>query len=279
MRMEDLDRRRVVPGSAVRILDDLRWLGLDWEEGPDLEGPHAPYVQSERRALYDEGFSRLRARGLVYPCFCSRKDIAAAASAPQEAGDEVVYPETCRALVASEAERRIASGRPCAWRFRVERGGLERFEDLVRGPIAPDRAAVGDFVVQRADRVPAYQLAVVVDDIAMGMTEVIRGGDLVASTARQILLYRAFEATPPAFGHTPLFVGADGVRLSKRHRGVTLAELRDAGQRPENVLGAIARLVGLRGARASIRANELIEEFSIGSIAGAPHTIAVEPMV
>jgi len=261
MRMEDLDRRRVVAGSAEGILDDLRWLGLDWDEGPDVGGPHAPYAQSERGPRYAAAFENLRAAGLVYPCFCSRKDIQSAASAPQAPGDEAHYPGTCRDLAPGETERRIASGAAPAWRFRVDRSSVAPFTDRVRGPYAADPGSIGDFVVLRADGVPAYQLAVVVDDIAMKMSEVVRGEDLLASTVRQLLLYRAFEAVPPVFAHVPLLLGDDGARLSKRHRGVTLRELKDAGESAEAIVGRLAHRHGLRPTAAPIAARDLIDGF------------------
>jgi glutamyl-tRNA synthetase len=261
MRMEDLDSRRVVAGSAGGILDDLRWFGLDWDEGPDVGGPHAPYEQSERGPGYAAAFARLRAAGLVYPCFCSRKDIQSAASAPQAPGDEAHYPGTCRDLAQSELVRRIASGASPAWRFRVDRASLVPFTDRVRGPYEADPESIGDFVVLRADGVPAYQLAVVVDDIEMRMSEVVRGEDLLPSTVRQLLLYRAFEAVPPAFAHVPLLLGDDGARLSKRHRGVALRELRDAGEPAEVIVGRLAHRHGLRPTAAPIAARDLIDGF------------------
>lgn len=257
LRMEDLDRPRVMPGSAEGILGDLRWLGLDWDEGPDVGGAFGPYAQSERGPRYETAFATLREAGLIYPCFCSRKDIQSAASAPQAPGDEARYPGTCRTLDASEAERRIASGRPHAWRFRVDPASLPTFTDRVHGFFEAEAESIGDFVVRRADGVPAYQLAVVVDDVAMGITEVVRGDDLLASTARQLLLYRALHATPPEFAHVPLLLGDDGVRLSKRHRGVTLAEMREAGHTPESIVGRLAFHHGLRPSSAPIAAVDL----------------------
>jgi glutamyl-tRNA synthetase len=258
MRMEDLDRARVVRGSAEGIIHDLRWLGLDWDEGPDIGGPYAPYAQSERRERYDAAFERLRVEGRVYPCFCSRKDIQSAVSAPQAPGDEARYPGTCRDLSPAETARRIASGGAPAWRFRVHPADIPPFTDREHGPYEPDPISLGDFVVRRADGVPAYQLAVVVDDIAMGITEVVRGEDLLASTVRQLLLYRAFGATPPAFAHVPLLLGDDGVRLSKRHHGVTLRELRDAGETAEAIVGRLAHRHGLRETAAAVAARELV---------------------
>ena len=267
LRMEDLDRPRVVSGAADRIVEDLLWLGLDWDEGP--------VAQSARGPLYDAAFDRLLAGGLVYPCFCSRRDIAAAASAPQAPGDELAYPGTCRALPEAATRERIRAGAPHAYRFRVEASALEPFEDLVRGRVVPDPDSVGDFVVRRADGVPAYQLAVVVDDIAMGIGEVVRGGDLLASTPRQILLYRALGAPVPEFAHVPLLLGEDGVRLSKRHRGVTLTEIREAGASAERVVGTIAGLLGLAPEGREMPASSLVPGFSLASIAAAPAEITV----
>jgi glutamyl-tRNA synthetase len=259
VRMEDLDRGRVVPGSAEGILEDLRWLGLDWDEGPDRGGPHGPYAQSERAAHYAAAFETLRASGLVYPCFCSRKDILSAASAPQAPGDETYYPGTCRELARDDVAQRIASGRPHAWRFRVDRHALVPFTDRLHGRYEAPPESIGDFVVRRADGVPAYQLAVVVDDVAMKISEVVRGDDLLPSTVRQLLIYRALGASPPEFAHVPLLSGDDGARLSKRHRGTTLRELRDAGESAEAIVGRLAHRHGLRPTAAPIHPRELIE--------------------
>ncbi len=273
LRMEDLDRPRVRSGAAERILADLAWLGLDWDEGPDRGGPHAPYEQSRRRAEYEAAFERLRAAGRVYPCFCSRRDVAASASAPQDPADEVRYPGTCRHLDPEEAERRLAAGRPGAFRFRVDEGDDPPFDDLVLGRLR--LGTPGDFVVRRADGTPAYQLAVVVDDAAMGITEAVRGSDLLSSTPRQILLYRALGLSPPVFGHVPLLLGPDGVRLSKRHAGTSLAEMRDAGLAPERVVGWIARLAGLRPDDRPIAARDLVAGFSLRTLSASPSAVRI----
>ena len=242
LRVEDLDAARVRPEALDRCLEDLAWLGLDWDEGPDRGGPFGPYVQSARRSGYDAAFERLRAAGLVYPCFCSRKDAAAAASAPQEPGEEAPYSGRCRALSPEEAATRIAEGRRHAWRFRVE-GEAPGFTDRVLGAIAP--RALSDFVVRRSDGIPAYQLAVVVDDAAMQIDEVVRGNDLLGSTPRQLLLYRALGLRAPSFGHVPLWLGPDGARLSKRHVGITLRELRADGWTAPALRGLLADRLGL----------------------------------
>ncbi len=264
MRVEDLDGPRVRSGLEARILDELRWLGLDWDEGPDVSGARGPYRQSERRARYEAAFTELKAAGLVYPCFCSRAEIAAASQAPHGAGEEGSrYPGTCRGLGAREIAARSAR-RPPAWRFRVPEG-LVGFEDGVHGHCAFDVAReVGDFVVARADGVPAYQLAVVVDDASMGVEEVVRGDDLLSSTARQLLLYGALGLAAPRFTHVPLVMGADGARLAKRHGAVSLGELRQQGADPRAVTGLLAALSGL--VTGPVHPRELVKRFAMARV-------------
>jgi glutamyl-tRNA synthetase len=277
MRMEDLDRNRVQPGLAEQILEELAWLGLDWDEGPDCGGTYAPYDQWSRRGLYREAFEILRDRERLYPCFCSRKDIAAAASAPQTPGEELRYPGTCRQLDPDEARKRITPGRRHAWRFRVAPQPPPGFEDLVRGRWDDDRTAPGDFVVWRSDEVPAYHLAVVVDDAAMAIDEVVRGDDLLSSTLRQLLLFEALDHRAPRFGHVPLLLGMDGVRLSKRHQGTTLRELRDAGFTAEQIVGRLAHAVGLRPTPEPATARSLVDGFTLTAVPPAPDGIVVDP--
>jgi len=278
MRIEDLDRNRVRPGLEQRILEDLRWLGLDWDEGPDAGGENGPYGQWARLESYHAAFERLREAGRLYPCFCSRRDIASAASAPQQPGDELRYPGTCRALDGTEARRRVRAGVRHAWRFRVDPGEAPlEFDDLVHGRwVAPDGTPPGDFVVYRADAVPAYQLAVVVDDEAMGIDEVVRGDDLLPSTLRQLVLFHALGFEPPRFGHVPLLLGADGARLSKRHRGVTLAELREGGATAEQVVGTLAAALGLAANARPAQAADLIEGFRLERVAPRPEGIVLD---
>jgi len=218
------------------MMEDLRWLGIRWTEGPDCGGAYGPYSQSERRAHYVEAWRRLREAGLLYPCICSRKDLAQAASAPNEADDEPVYPGTCR-------ERKDVAGftEPAGvnWRFRVPEGEVVEFADLNLGRqryVAGKGLDFGDFLVWRRDDVPAYQLAAVVDDAAMRITEVVRGADLLKSTARQLLLMRALEHSPPGYFHCELVRDAAGVRLAKRHDALSVRHLREAGMTAEKVL-------------------------------------------
>jgi glutamyl-tRNA synthetase len=241
LRVEDIDRPRVVPGVEARQLDDLRWLGLTWDEGPDVGGPHAPYRQSERSAHYEAALARLAAEDLLYRCDCSRAEIAAVASAPHAGDEGPRYPGTCRDL--GMAER--AWKRPPAIRLRVPSGTIVD-DDALQGTIRQDVAAeVGDFVLERGDGIYAYQLACVVDDLAMGITEVVRAVDLLASAPRQVLLARLLGGTAPAFAHVPLVVAPDGSRLAKRDAGTTLRERRAAGAAPADVVAALGALLGL----------------------------------
>jgi glutamyl-tRNA synthetase len=234
-RNEDLDPQRCRPEFVTAMFEDLRWLGLRWSEGPDRGGPYEPYSQSERRAFYLQAWKRLRDSGAIYPCTCSRKDLAQAASAPNDVDDEPVYPGTCRARASSAATFDHPQG--ANWRFRVPDGEVIRFRDEHLGNVAFQAGAdFGDFVVWCRDDVPAYQLAVVVDDVAMHITEVVRGADLLKSTARQLLLYRTLGDSAPAFYHTDLVRDLQGIRLAKRNDALSIRTLRECGFTPEEVL-------------------------------------------
>jgi glutamyl/glutaminyl-tRNA synthetase len=232
LRNEDLDPPRSKPAFVTAMMDDLRWFGFEWQEGPDCGGPFAPYKQSERHHLYLATFEKLRDAGCLYPCTCSRKDVQSAAAAPHAADDEPIYPGTCRPDGKAQINSREASN----WRFRVPDDEAIAFVD---GHFGPQQFLAGkdfgDFVVWRSDGVPAYQLAVVVDDAAMRITEVVRGEDLLVSTARQLLLYRSLGMTPPSFYHCPLLTDEKGVRLAKRHDALSLRALREQGARPESL--------------------------------------------
>ena len=234
LRMEDIDASRVRLGATEGAIADLRWLGLDWDAGP--------YVQSERIAAYEAALERLKAEDLVYPCTCTRAEIARAASAPHAEDEGPSYPGTCAGRSANDADR--LGDRPFAWRFRVPAGPVA-WDDLFRGPTAidPGRSG-GDFLVARHPFVPSYQLAVVVDDLAMGITQVVRGDDLIPSTPRQILLARALGGPGRQYGHIPLVVGPDGRRLAKRDGSIKLETLRVAGVDPRCLVGWIARSCG-----------------------------------
>lgn len=255
LRIEDIDTPRVVPGSAESIMADLHYLGLDWDEGPDCGGPHAPYLQSRRMPQYQAAIAALRARALVYPCTCSRKEIAGLASAPH--GDlGPLYPGTCRS-----GARPV--DRPPALRF-MQLGPAPGFTDVLCGPY-PD-PVVDDFVLQRGDGMISYQLAVVVDDIAMEITEVVRGDDLLSSTPRQLALYAALGATPPSFLHVPLLLGPDGRRLSKRHGAPAIASYRERGISAERIIGFLGASLGLLPDPQPITAAELLAVFELAHL-------------
>lgn len=239
LRVEDLDKARCRDEFRNAIYEDLRWIGLDWDEGPDVGGRHAPYVQSKRMPLYREAFEILRRRGLVYPCRCSRREIRMALSAPHEGDEEPVYPGTCRP--SRDPEQWNAEAVELNWRFRIPDGDEMNFTDANLG----DQSVTcgrdfGDFLVWRRDNLPSYQLAVTVDDAEMGITEVVRGKDLIVSTFRQLLLYSALGHRPPNFFHCELVCDQHGRRLAKRHTGSTLRHLRKAGCRPD----ALHQLIG-----------------------------------
>ncbi|MEZ4410443.1 MAG: tRNA glutamyl-Q(34) synthetase GluQRS [Polyangiales bacterium] len=244
LRVEDLDASRARPGAVDAMLADLRWLGLRWDEGPDAALPHAPYLQSQRGPLYRAALDALRDRGLVYPCACSRREVEEAARAPHAA--EPVYPGTCRGLDPDAVfDRARALRREVAWRFRCDPAASRvTFVDRVVGERAEDVAReVGDFVVFRGETA-AYQLAVVVDDITQAVTEVVRGDDLLGSTARQVLLYRALGATAPTWAHVPLVLGDDGARMAKRTGSMSVASLRERGVDPRGLLRALLESLG-----------------------------------
>lgn len=235
LRHDDLDTERRRPEYADAAVEDLRWLGLDWDEGPDVGGPHAPYAQSQRTPLYLAAWRQLLDAGFLFPCARSRRDVRAAAAAPHEGMDEPVYPPAFRPPAGSVHRADAPGG--VHWRFRVPDGRRVAFVDGRAGPCAFTAGVdFGDFVVWRADGVPAYQLATVVDDHAMGVTEVVRGEDLLLSTARQILLFEALGWACPAWWHAPLVRDADGRRLAKRSAALAIRALRAAGRSPAEVL-------------------------------------------
>lgn len=230
LRIEDLDASRARAESINGAIEDLRWLGLDWDAGPTY--------QSRRMDEYAATLDRLIADELVYPCTCTRADIERAASAPHAEDEGPTYPGLCAHR--SSRDALALADRPFAWRFRVPPGNVE-WVDRFRGPMSLDPTRIGgDFVVARSGVGPSYQLAVVHDDAAMGVTEVVRGDDLIPSTPRQILLYRALGWESPSFAHVPLAVGADGNRLAKRDGSIKLANLREDGLDPSELIGRIA---------------------------------------
>lgn len=253
LRNEDLDPQRSRPEFVEAFVEDLRWLGIAWDEGPDVGGPFAPYAQSLRRAFYLEAWKRLLHAGYLYPCTCSRKELSRIAQAPHESAPDVrpvlnegdegpMYPGTCRPapqLPGGPDHSRERCKLPAGvnWRFRVRDGEAVEFCD---GNFGPQRFLAGrdfgDFLVWRRDDVPAYQLAVVADDAAMHVTEVVRGADLLPSSARQILLYRALGMEAPQWYHCPLVLDDRGERLAKRHDALSIRALRQQGRQPQEFL-------------------------------------------
>jgi glutamyl-tRNA synthetase len=263
LRIEDIDSPRVKPGAGEQVRDDLRWIGLDWDE--------QPVVQSRRLPIYESALRLLQERELVYPCTCSRTDIENAASAPHDEHEGPPYPGTCAARRAADANG--LSAQPYCWRIRAGCLTLE-YRDGFRGSARVNpSAAGGDFVVWKSAGTPAYQLAVVADDAAMGVTEVIRGDDLVPSTPRQLLLYRYLGLTPPRFVHVPLVVGPDGRRLAKRHGDTRLVSLRQAGVPPEAVIGLLAWSCGWLESIEPVTARELIPHFRLAAIPHRPFAL------
>ena len=269
-RMEDLDHPRHKAGAAAQAVKDLRWLGFDWDE---------EYVQSERMERYADALESLRSKGLVYPCVCSRRDVETAQSAPHE-GEQLHYPGICRDRFNSwkdavgflnpsplpESPGRI----PC-WRFRVPHEAEVSFEDGFSGPFSMDIGRrLGDFPLARNENGAGYTLAVVVDDAAMGVTEVVRGDDLLSATPQQLLLYRTLGLREPSFFHVPLVVGPDGRRLAKRHGDTRISSFRECGMKAEEIVGFLARSLGVESVKGPCGLAELTEIFDSARIPRAP---------
>lgn len=242
IRIEDTDAARSRPEWTDALLDDLRWLGIEWAEGPDVDGPRGPYRQSERGAIYGDYFARLTSAGLTYPCFCTPEELAAARAAQRAAGQPPRYAGTCAKLSAGEIDSKLQNGLKPALRFRVPPDRELHFDDLVRGPQTVASDAIGDFVIRRADGTPAFFFCNALDDALMGITHVLRGEDHLANTPRQLLLLEALDLPAPHYGHLGLLVGDDGAPLSKRHGSASLRELREQGFLPGAVLNYLARL-------------------------------------
>ena len=273
LRVEDLDGPRVKAGADAQAIEDLRWLGLDWDEGPVYQSPRAP---DYRRAI-----ESLLANGAAYYCVCSRKEVGAAASAPHAEDGSAVYPGTCRGRFASAAQARAASGRDPAVRFAVPPGTAVTFDDEFAGRRAFDVSGLlGDFVIAKADGTAAYQLAVVVDDAEAGVTHVVRGDDLLDSTPRQILLYRALGLSDriPSYCHLPLVIGTDGRRLAKRHGDTRLSFYRERSVPAARVLALLARWCGIDACdgEEAISAAGLIQRFRPNRMSRAPTVFTAE---
>jgi glutamyl-tRNA synthetase/nondiscriminating glutamyl-tRNA synthetase len=243
LRIEDTDAARSTRASESAIQDDLRWLGLTWDEGPDVGGPFGPYRQSQRLAIYADHAARLLAVGAAYHCFCTPAELEAQRAVSLATGAQPKYPGTCRALDPAASRARVAAGEAAVIRFKVPPDRVVAFDDVVRGRVSFDTATIGDPVLLRSDSHPAYNFAVVVDDALMGVTHVVRGEDHISNTPRQLLLYEALGYRPPAFAHLALVLGPDHTPLSKRHGATSVAEFRTKGYLPEALLNYLA-LIG-----------------------------------
>lgn len=270
LRLEDIDPERSKPDLAREALRDISWLGLDWDEGPDVSGPFGPYEQSARLDSYAAALDGLCRAGHAYPCFCSRKELRSLASAPHAEDGSPVYPGTCRGLTEAQREELARQGRRPALRLRCPEEVLA-FDDLIAGPQKLSLAECGgDFAVRRSDGVFAYQLAVVLDDAAMGVTQVVRGEDILTSTPRQIHLQRLLGAPRPEYAHLPLVLDAQGERLAKRHGALTLAALRERGVSARSVVGYLAWRAGLRDAPSPLSACNLVRGFDLKDLRREP---------
>lgn len=279
LRMEDIDGPRCRPGAAEQILADLRWLGLDWDEGPDIGGPYGPYTQSENTTAYQSALDDLVERHLAYPCWCSRREIAEASSAPH--GASPVYPGTCRNLSPRERIERQAKQphRTPSWRFDVTTRARTTWDvqDGLIGRISQHLPTeVGDFVLKRADGLWAYQLAVVVDDIQMHMTDVVRGADLAASAPRQAALFAALGGEIPTFWHVPLMLDVEGNRMSKRDGSESLETLRHT-RTPQEIIGRLASSLGWVEADTALSASDLQKLISLEEFRNLANSMASQP--
>jgi glutamyl-tRNA synthetase len=268
LRIEDTDAERSSWEMVAGIVDGMRWLGLDWDEGPDVGGPHAPYFQSQRLDKHRVAAERLVAERRAYYCYCTPEALQRRREAAEAAGAGWIYDRTCCALGADEIARREASSEPRAIRFRVPEGQTS-FADLVHGPIAFDNPNIEDFVVLRSDRQPTYHLSVVVDDVDMEITHVVRGDDHISNTPKQVLVYRALGHEPPAFAHVPLILGPDKKRLSKRHGATSVMEYPRLGYVPEAMVNFLALLGWSPGSDQELfTREELIARFALEGISG-----------
>ena len=252
-------------------LEELRWLGLEWDEGPSVGGPHAPYLQSQRHGVYREVLEQLESRNHLFKCYLSRKDLRETAAAPH--GQMLVYGKREREQNERVRAQKLRDGKSPSLRFRVEQAEVT-FNDLLQGE---QSQSIGDFIVKRSDGEWAYQLAVVADDIAMGITEVVRGDDLLQSTAAQLLLYRALGAKPPTFLHVPLLLDGTGERMAKRKGSLTLTSLKEGGAQPQRVVGLLAHTLGLIPEPAALSVEQGLELYSKDLLKTSPAPLG-EPL-
>ena len=269
LRVDDTDASRSHDRHEEAILADLRWLGLDWDEGPDVGGPWAPYRQSERLGAYRSAADQLLAEGRAFHCFCPEERLAELRAAALAAGRSPRYDGRCRGLAPDEVQRRLGAGEPAAVRFHIPHGDIV-IDDLIRGPVVIAAAAVGDFIIVRSDGVAGYNFASVVDDRDMHITHVIRGDDHLTNTARQVLLFRALDAPVPGFAHHSMVLGTDGGKLSKRHGATAVGDYRELGYLPQAIVNYLALLSWSHGDDEVLGMDRLVAEFGIERLSPSP---------
>ena len=265
LRIDDTDAARSEDRHEDAILADLRWLGLDWDEGPDVGGPCAPYRQSERLDGYRIAADELLAGGHAYHCFCPEERLAGLRAAARAEARPPRYDGRCRGLSPEEVGSRLEAGEAAALRFRIPHGDIV-VDDLIRGPVVVGADAVGDFIIVRSDGVAGYNFATVVDDRDMGITHVIRGDDHLTNTARQVLLFQALGAPVPGFAHHSMVLGADGGKLSKRHGATAVGEYRELGYLPQAIVNYLALLSWSHGEDEVLGMDRLVDDFQIGRL-------------
>ncbi len=278
LRIEDTDRERSTARSEDSILDDLRWLGLPWDEGPDNGGPHGPYRQSERLDTYRDHLRRLETEGRVYPCFCTPEELENRRKAAMDRGESPRYDGHCRDLSEVQRGRYEKEGRKPAYRFRVEPGETA-FEDLIKGGISFPNDTIGDFILARHDGMPMYNFACVIDDHLMDITHVVRGNDHVSNTPRQVLVYEAFGWSRPLFAHIPMILGKDRERLSKRHGATSVDQYREAGYLPDALVNFLSLLSWSSGSGDEILSRDrLVREFDFDRVSQSAAVFDIEKL-
>ena len=271
LRIEDTDMERSTEESYRAIVEDMRWLGLDWDEGPGVGGDYGPYFQSERRSIYSEWCDRLLREGKAYHCFCSQEDLKRMREELKRQGKDIKYDRRCRDLPPEEVQRRIDTGDPFVIRFKAPLSGQTVVEDIVKGNITFENSTIDDFVLIKSDKYPTYNFACVIDDMLMKITHVIRGDDHLSNTPKQILIYRAIGVEPPAFAHVPMIMGPDRTRLSKRHGATSIGQFRDDGYLPEALVNYLALLGWSYDDSTTIFDREdLIAKFSLEKVSSTP---------
>lgn len=278
LRIEDTDRTRSTPEANRAILDGMDWLGLDWDEGPGVDGPYGPYYQTERLKTYNEHAKRLLSEGKAYPCFCSSAELEAKRKEAEERKEAPRYDGKCRKLPASEIQKLRSSGPPCVLRFHLPPLGDTVVDDLIRGKVTFKNELLDDFVIMKSDGFPTYNFAATVDDALMDITHVIRGDDHLSNTPRQILLYQTFGFSIPKFAHIPMILGKDKARLSKRHGATSVVSYRDMGYLPEAMVNYLSRLGWGHGDQEVFSREELIGKFSLGAVNKNPAVFDIEKL-